>query len=53
MLVLIRLHGVGTGSGVEVEARAAHLLTLRDRRIIRSEVYTHRSKALEAAGLRE
>jgi ketosteroid isomerase-like protein len=53
VLVLIRLHGIGTGSGIEVEGRVAHLLTLRERRVVRTEVYTDRTKALEAAGLPE
>ena len=53
VLVFVRLHAIGTGSGVEVEGRAAHLLTLRHGRVVRTEVYTDRSKALDAAGLRD
>ena len=53
VLVFIRLHVIGTGSGVEVEGRAAHLLTLRHGRVVRTEAYTDRNKALDAAGLRD
>ena len=53
VLVFVRAHGVGGGSGVEVEGRFAHLGTFRGRRLVRIEVYTDRSKALEAAGLSE
>lgn len=52
VLVFLRLRGTGSGSGVEVEGRLAHLVTLRDRRVLRVESYTDRDKALEAAGLR-
>jgi ketosteroid isomerase-like protein len=51
VLVFVRVHGIGGASGVEVEGRFAHLVTLRDKRVLRTEVYTDRSKALEAAGL--
>jgi ketosteroid isomerase-like protein len=53
VLVFIRAHGTGTGSGVEVEARGAHLITMRDGRVVRTESYTDRAKALAAAGLPE
>jgi len=53
VLVFLRLRGIGTGSGVEVEAPIAHLLTLRDRQVVRLASYIDRRKALEAAGLRE
>jgi ketosteroid isomerase-like protein len=53
VLVFACIHSVGSGSGVEVEARTAHLLTFRAGRVVRTEVYTDRSKALEAAGLQE
>jgi ketosteroid isomerase-like protein len=53
VLVFVRLHAVGTASGVPIEGRVAHLLTLRDNRIVRTEIYTDRGKALEAAGLSE
>ena len=53
VLVFVRAHGVGGGSGLEVEGRFAHLGTFRANRLTRIEVYTDRSKALEAAGLSE
>jgi len=53
VLVFVRVHGIGAASGVEVEGRFAHLLTIRDGRVLRTEVYTDRSKAVEAAGLEE
>jgi ketosteroid isomerase-like protein len=53
VLVFVRVHGVGGGSGVEVEARTAHLLTFRAGRAVRTEVYIDRGKALEAAALSE
>lgn len=53
VLVFVRAHGVGGGSGLEVEGRFAHLGTFRGNRLVRIEVFTDRSKALEAAGLRE
>jgi hypothetical protein len=45
--------GVGGGSGLEVVGSFAHLGTIRGNRLVRIEVYTDRSKALAAAGLRE
>jgi ketosteroid isomerase-like protein len=53
VLVFLRLRGIGTGSGVEVEAPIAHLLTLRDGQVVRVASYINHRKALEAAGLRE
>jgi ketosteroid isomerase-like protein len=53
VLVFVLVHGVGGGSGAEVEGRFAHLATLRGGKLVRVEVYTDRSKALEAAGLSE
>ena len=53
VLVFVRAHGVGGGSGLEVEGRFAHLGTFSGSRLVRTEVYTDRTKALEAAGLRE
>jgi ketosteroid isomerase-like protein len=53
VLTFVRLRVVGTESGIEVAGRTAHLATLRERRVIRVEVFTDRRKALEAAGLPE
>jgi ketosteroid isomerase-like protein len=53
VLVFVRAHGVGAGSGLEVEGRNAHLLTFRGNRVVRIAVYTDRGEALQAAGLSE
>ena len=45
-------HFVGR-DGIEVEAPAAAVFTLRDGKIVRWEAFWGRQKALEAAGLRE
>jgi ketosteroid isomerase-like protein len=51
VLVLLTLHTRGKGSGVEVDVRVGHLLTVRDGRIVRGRVYTNPDEAREAAGL--
>jgi ketosteroid isomerase-like protein len=53
VLAFVRLRGRGTGSGVEVEGRLAHLIRIRGGRVVRTEVYTDRDEALQAAGLSE
>ena len=53
VVVLARYTGRGKESGVAVDTKGAHLWTLRDRKAVRLEVFSSRSKALEAAGLRE
>jgi ketosteroid isomerase-like protein len=52
VLALVRAHAVESESGIEVEARVAHLITLRGGQLVRIEIYTDRAEALEAAGLR-
>ncbi len=51
VVVFIRMHGRGKGSGVEVEVPVAHLCTLRDGKLVRIRVLA-RDEAMEAAGLR-
>jgi ketosteroid isomerase-like protein len=51
VLVFLRFVATGKGSGVEVIAEMAHLATVRDRKIVRWEMYGDRQKALQAAGL--
>jgi ketosteroid isomerase-like protein len=51
LLVLLRYRGRGRGSGVDVEAAIAHLLTLRDGKLVRMRQFLDRAAALEAAGL--
>jgi ketosteroid isomerase-like protein len=53
VLVFVRLRVVGAESGIEVAGRTAHLLTLREQRLVRTEVFTDRGMALDAAGLSE
>jgi ketosteroid isomerase-like protein len=54
VLVIGRWVGQGRGSGVEVVQPIAHIFTLRDGRIVRSELgYSDRGTALKAAGLSE
>jgi uncharacterized protein len=52
VVVLTRYTGRGKESGANVDTRGAHLWTLRDGEAIRLEVFSSRTKALEAAGLR-
>ncbi len=51
VLVFIRGTAVGEGSGVPVERRTAHEITIRDGVVVRLKVYADRTEALEAAGL--
>jgi ketosteroid isomerase-like protein len=51
--VLCWQRGRGREGGVEVQMVYAHLLTVRDGKIIRAELHSDRQQALEAAGLRE
>ena len=53
VLVLFRTTGRGRASGIEVEARGADLLTLREGLLIRWAAYADRAEALDAAGLRK
>jgi uncharacterized protein len=52
VVVLVRMIGRGKGSGVEVDARIAHVWTLREGKGVRVRVLD-RDDALEAAGLSE
>jgi ketosteroid isomerase-like protein len=51
VLVLFEIHGRGTGSGADFEARPGWLHTIRDGKVARIEAYLDRREALEAAGL--
>jgi ketosteroid isomerase-like protein len=53
VLTFIRVTGHGATSGAAFDIRIAHLWTIRDGAVARGEGYGDRSKALEAAGLRE
>jgi uncharacterized protein len=51
VVTFIHVCGKGKGSGAEVEARIAHLLTFRGDRVVRVDSYEDRDAALQAAGL--
>jgi ketosteroid isomerase-like protein len=51
VVAFVRICGVGKESGVPVEARIAHLITLRDGMAIRVRSFEDRDEALRAAGL--
>ncbi len=53
VVVPVRISGRGRTSGAKLETRLAHLWVLRNRKVIRGEVYRTTEEALEAAGLRE
>ena len=53
VVVTVRLHGRGRGSGVEIDARFYDVYTLRDGKIVRMDQFTERSEALQAVGLAE
>jgi ketosteroid isomerase-like protein len=53
VLVLVRVTAKGQESGVQVEMRDAHELTIRDGLVVRLKVYADRAQALQAAGLQE
>jgi ketosteroid isomerase-like protein len=52
MLLLAWMRGTGVGSGAEFEGEWAYLITFRDGRIRREDVFRSHAEALEAAGLR-
>ena len=53
VLVRVLYDGRGKGSGVRVEGTFWYLITLRNGKTVRWELYPERIQALEAAGLRE
>jgi ketosteroid isomerase-like protein len=53
VLVFVRVSATGAASGVPVDNRVAHELTLRDRRVVRVRVFGDREQALKAVGLSE
>ena len=48
VVVLLRLHMRGKGSGVAVEARTTNVWTLRDGKAVRMAVYNDKAEALKA-----
>ena len=53
VVVFVRVSGTAKQSGAALAISAAHVLTLRDGRIARADVFLDRAEALEAAGLEE
>jgi uncharacterized protein len=53
VIAMSRQRGRGAGSGVAAELELGNIFTLRGGEIVRIEVVRDRTKALEAAGLRE
>jgi ketosteroid isomerase-like protein len=53
VLVLVHVTARGQESGVQVEMRDAHEITIRDGVVVRLKVYADRNEALEACGLSE
>jgi ketosteroid isomerase-like protein len=53
VVVVARLVGRGTQSGVEVTRTWAYVWTIRAKRALRVEAYADRAEALEAVGLSE
>jgi ketosteroid isomerase-like protein len=53
LLVNTHVAATGAGSGVPVEFDRYDVITMRNGKIIRSEIFLNRAQALEAAGLKE
>ncbi len=53
VVVVHRAVGRGKGSGIDVETRAAHVWTIRERKIVRLEIFRAPVDAVEAVGLEE
>ena len=51
VLVFIHMTARGRGSGVEVETDMAHILDIRNGKLVRHETHFDRGEALKAAGL--
>ena len=53
VLLLLNEYAQLQGSEAEIKLSPAHVITLRDGRIIHAETYPHRADALKAVGLEE
>jgi ketosteroid isomerase-like protein len=53
VVVFVRASGRARHSGAALAISAAHVLTVRDRRLTRIDIRLDRAEALEAVGLRE
>lgn len=50
---LCRYHARGKASGIKVDHPVAHVITVRERRVVAMDFYWNQQQALEAAGLSE
>ena len=53
VVAVVKLSGKVKGSGVPVDQRDIHVMTIRDGKVTRIEVHRDRAEALEAIGLSE
>ena len=51
VVVVVRMHAKGMGSGVELDRQDALVYLFRDDKILRTDYYNSKEQALEAAGL--
>jgi ketosteroid isomerase-like protein len=51
VIVVIRMHAKGTGSGVELDRQDALVYRFRDDKIVRTDYYNSKEQALKAAGV--
>jgi ketosteroid isomerase-like protein len=51
VIVIVHVSGRGRGSGLPIDTRFAHLLTVRGGRVVRLRAFFDREEALHAAGL--
>jgi ketosteroid isomerase-like protein len=52
VLIAIRIHSRGKGSGAKTEAEGGWIFTVRDGKAVRIDAYFDRNEAFEAAGLK-
>jgi ketosteroid isomerase-like protein len=53
VVVPVRFGGRARHTGLEIDFSAVHVLTLRDRTLLRIDIYGSKPEALEAVGLQE
>jgi ketosteroid isomerase-like protein len=53
VVIPLRLGGKARHTGIEIDFSVVHVVTLRDGKAVRIDVYAQRPEALEAVGLRE
>ena len=51
VVAFVRVEGVGTKSGIAVQARIAHVHTFREGKVVRVESFEDRDEALRVAGI--